>query len=447
MTMSTEKKSGMLAGFMKTLSKIEPNELKASFASFGFVFILMASYYILKPVRDAMASDWSDAEVATLWTINFFLTFIVTFLYGAALSVSRLKVVVPGVYAFFALTFIVFAIGNGQVTDPTLVDKAFYVWVSLFALFHVSVFWSFMADLFNKEQAKRLFGFIATGASVGGLVGPLVAIVLAEYISNNAIIIVAALMLVGVMPLIPYLEKLKATELGNAGLDGGAGQKSIGGNPFAGFTTFIRSPFLLGIGLFLLLYTSIGSFIYFELKNLLEVYPRGTRTQIQSGINWAVNFFTIVTAVVATSRLTTRFGLGVTLALIPAVMAGGLVTLAILPVVWLVIFLRVTLNAGNYAITRPAREMLFTLVDREVRYKTKPVIDTVVYRGGDTLNSWAFAGLTEGIGLSMSIVALIGAVIAAIWAVTGASLGRVYNKEKKAPTPDVTSPVSITQKV
>jgi AAA family ATP:ADP antiporter len=111
-----------------------------------------------------------------------------------------------------------------------------------------------------------------------------------------------------------------------------------------------------------------------------------------------------------------------------------------------VIFLRVTLNAGNYAITRPAREMLFTLVDREVRYKTKPVIDTVVYRGGDTLNSWAFAGLTEGLGLSMSIVALIGAVIAAIWAVTGASLGRVYNRERKT-TPDVPSPVSITQKV
>lgn len=428
----TNEKRGLLAGFMQTLSKIEPNELKATFASFGFVFILMSSYYILKPVRDAMASDWSDSEVATLWTINFFLTFIVTFLYGLALSLMRLKSVVPGVYAFFAVTFIVFALGNGQVADPTLIDKAFYVWVSLFALFHVSVFWSFMADLFNKEQAKRLFGFIATGASVGGLVGPLIAILLAEYISTNALIIVAALMLVLVMPLIPYLEKLKGVELGNAALDGSGAQKRIGGNPFAGFTTFIRSPFLLGIGLFLLLYTSMGSFIYFELKNLLEVYDRGTRTQIQSGINWAVNFFTIITAVVATSRLTTRFGLSVTLALIPAIMAGGLVALAILPVVWLVVILRVVLNSGNYAITRPAREMLFTLVDREVRYKTKPVIDTVVYRGGDTLNSWAFTGLTEGLGLGMSPVAIIGAVIAGIWAIVGVSLGRVYNKDKGA---------------
>lgn len=428
----TNHKPGLVAGFMQGLSKIEPNELKATFASFAFVFILMSSYYILKPVRDAMASDWSDAEVATLWTINFFLTFIVTFLYGAALSVARLKVVVPGVYAFFALTFIVFALGNGQVSDPTMIDKAFYVWVSLFALFHVSVFWSFMADLFNKEQAKRLFGFIATGASVGGLVGPLIAIVLAEYISHNALVIVAALMLVMVMPLIPYLETLKVSELGNATLVSDGAQQRIGGNPFAGFTTFIRSPFLLGIGLFLLLYTSIGSFIYFELKNLLEVYDRGTRTQIQSGINWAVNFFTIVTAVVATGRLTTRFGLSVTLALIPAIMASGLVALAILPVVWLVVILRVVLNSGNYAITRPAREMLFTLVNREVRYKTKPVIDTVVYRGGDTLNGWAFSGLTEGLGLGMSPVAIIGAVIAGIWAIVGVGLGRVYHKDKGA---------------
>ncbi len=430
-TPQTTEKPGLLAGFMQSLSKIEPNELKAAFGSFGFVFILMASYYILKPVRDAMASDWSDAEVATLWTINFFLTFIVTLIYGVALSVARLKVVVPGVYAFFALSFIVFALGYGSVSNPTLVDKAFYVWVSLFALFHLSVFWSFMADIYNKEQAKRLFAFIATGASVGGIVGPAIAIVLAEFISSNALVVAAALMLLGVMPLIPYLEKLKSTDLGNAALAGNP-QTSIGGNPFAGFTTFVKSPFLLGIGLFLLLYTSMGSFIYFALKNLLEVYDHGTRTQIQSSINLAVNVLTILTAVVATSRLTTRLGVGFTLALIPAVMVGGMVTLAILPVVWLVIVVRVIFNSGNYAITRPAREMLFTLVDREVRYKTKPVIDTVVYRGGDTLNSWAFTGLTEGLGLGMSPVAIIGALIATIWAVVGVALGRVYNRDKPA---------------
>ncbi len=119
--MITEKR-GPLATAMQALSKIEPNELKATFASFAFVFILMASYYILKPIRDAMASDWSDSEVSWLWTLNFFLTFIVTFVYGLALSTARLKTVVPGVYAFFALSFVAFALGNGRIADA--VDSA-----------------------------------------------------------------------------------------------------------------------------------------------------------------------------------------------------------------------------------------------------------------------------------------------------------------------------------
>lgn len=441
---ASDNKDGLLARFMQLLSQIQPNELKASIASFAFVFILMASYYIIKPIRDGMASDWTDAEVSWLWTVNFFVTIVVTFLYGLALSVSRLKLVVPGVYGFFALSFVLFALGNGRIADAKLVDQAFYVWVSLFALFHVSVFWSFMADLFNKEQAKRLFGFIGTGASVGGLVGPLIPVALAGTVGNNTLIIIAAVMLLLVIPLVPYLEKLKGTQLGNASLQGeSVARQTIGGNPFAGFTTFIRSPYLLGIGLFLLLYTSIGSFIYFELKNLLEVYPRGTRTQIQSGINWAINFFTIVTAIVATGRIATRYGLSVTLALIPAMMAGGLVALAILPLVWLVIILQVSLRAGNYAITRPGREMLFTLVDRESRYKTKPVIDTVIYRGGDTVNAWAFAGLTEGMGLGMAPVALIGAAIAALWAIVGVGLGRAYNRDRNPVTHAPAEPAAL----
>lgn len=429
----TAAKEGPMTRLMQSLSQVKPHELKAAYASFAFVFILMASYYIVKPIRDSMASDWSDAEVSWLWTVNFFLTIIVTFIYGLALSVLRRRLVVAGVYGFFALSFVGFAAFSGNVANPKLIDQSFYVWVSLFALFHVSVFWSLMADVFNKEQATRLFGFIGAGASVGGLVGPLIPVLLVKVVSNNALIVIAAVTLLLVIPLVPYLERLKATELGNATPAGQAeDRQTIGGNPFAGFTTFVSSPYLLGIGLFLLLYTSIGSFIYFELKNLLEVYPRETRTQIQSGINWAINFFTIATALVATGRIATRYGLSVTLALIPAMMAGGLVALAILPLVWIVILLQVSLRAGNYAITRPAREMLFTLVDREARYKTKPVIDTVIYRGGDTVNAWAFAGLTEGIGLGMAPVALIGAVIAGIWAVVGANLGRAYNRDRNA---------------
>jgi AAA family ATP:ADP antiporter len=427
----TNEKRSPFASLMQTLSRIEPREMKATFASFIFVFLLMTSYNILKPIRDSMASDWSDSEVSWLWTINFFLTLGVNFIYSAALSVARLKVVVPSVYGFFALSFVVFAFGHQAFSDPVVINKAYYIWVSLFALFHISVFWSFMADLFNKEQAKRLFGFIATGASVGGLVGPLIPTVLAAFVSNDMLMVIAALMLIPVIPLIAFLERLKSTELQNADTSDSVVQKqTIGGNPFAGFTLLLKSPFLIGISVFLFFYTSLGSFTYFELKNLLATYDSATRTQIQASITLAINALTIITAMFATGRIASRYGLSVTLALIPALMMGGFVTVGILASVWLVVGLQVVLKAGNYAITRPGREMLFTLVDREARFKTKPVIDTVVYRGGDVLNGWSFAALTEGLHLGMGPVAFVGAVVAGVWALMGVVLGRAYNKDK-----------------
>jgi AAA family ATP:ADP antiporter len=459
-------KRSPLASLMQALSKIEPNEMKATLASFAFVFLLMTSYNILKPIRDSMASDWSDSEVAKLWTINFIITLGVTFIYSAALSVARLRVVVPSVYGFFALSFILFAFGNQEILsnffnsigaivssiknlyltygnsrrivtiihlfDDMNLNKAYYIWVSLFSLFHISVFWSFMADLFNKEQAKRLFGFIATGASVGGLVGPLLSTVLATFVSNNVLMIIAALLLLPVIPLIAYLERQKTTALNNVAQNKNSSSHTIGGNPFAGFTLLIKSPFLIGISVFLFFYTSLGSFTYFELKNLLSSYDAETRTQIQAGITFAINALTIITAMFATGRIASRYGVSVTLALIPVLMMGGFVTVGILASLWLVVGLQVILKAGNYAITRPAREMLFTLVNREERYKTKPVIDTVVYRGGDVINGWSFAALTEGLGLGMGPVAFVGAIIAGVWALMGVILGRAYQKDQRA---------------
>jgi AAA family ATP:ADP antiporter len=415
------------AGFMRALSRIEAHELRATLASFGFVLVLMAAYYILKPVRDAMASDWSDAEVSWLWTINLFVTLGMNLLYSLALSLGRLQRVVPALYGFFALSFVGFAFGADAVVGAQLAHKAFYVWVSVFSLFHVSVFWSFMADLYSKEQARRLFGFIATGASVGGLIGPLVPLVLAGRLGSNGLMLIAAVLLVGVIPLIAWLERLRVTELHGVA-SGLVARPSLGGNPFAGFTHLLRSPFLLGVAVFLFFYTSLGSFIYFELKNLLAPYDAATRTQIQSGINWAINVCTILTAVVVTGRLTTRFGLGVTLALVPVLMIGGLLAVAVVASVWIVVFAQVALKAGNYAITRPGREMLFTLVDRETRFKTKPVIDTLVYRIGDSLSAWSFTALSEGLGLGMSPLALVGAGIAAVWAFMGVVLGRAYGR-------------------
>ncbi|MFQ6004089.1 MAG: NTP/NDP exchange transporter [Woeseia sp.] len=417
-----------MKGIIRAATRIEPNEIRATILSFLFVFTLMAAYFILPPVRDALSSDWSDAELSWLWTSTFFFSLVAVSAYGAVISRVRFSNLVPGVYVFFALSFLGFFFGSSLVENPVYIDKSFYVWLSVFSLFHISVFWSFMSDLFSTEQAPRLFGIIATGASTGAIVGPTIPTFFADNLGATNLMLIAAAMLLIPLLIIRELEKLKVTELGNADVhvDHGA-QTSLGRNPFSGFELFLRRPFLMGIGFFILCYVAISTFVYFEIKNLLADLDRDTRTQIWGGIDLAVNSLAILTAVFATGRMATKFGMSVTLALVPVLIGLGLLVVAATPIVAVVVGLQVARRAGNYAITRPGREMLFTIVDRETRFKAKPVVDIVVYRGGDMMTAWAFTGLTAGIGLGLGAVAAVGAGIAAVWAIVGVYLGRSYH--------------------
>ena len=221
--------------FLTKISKIEASEAKAVLCSFLFVVVLMSAYYILRPVRDAMASDWTDAEVSWLWTLNFFISTAVVAVYGIAVSRVRFRLLVPAMYAIFALTFVVFYLLASTAADRTLVDKSFYVWVSVFSLFHISVFWSFMSDLFSKEQAGRLFSIIAAGASVGGLVGPSIPSFFSASLGTDNLMLIASLMLLIPIPIIFYLQSLKVSDLDNKEPELQAPRGAIGGNPFAGF--------------------------------------------------------------------------------------------------------------------------------------------------------------------------------------------------------------------
>jgi AAA family ATP:ADP antiporter len=425
--MTTENKN-IFARFMKVASKVESNEIKTVFLSFSFVFTLMASYYILRPIRDAMSSDWSDAELSTLFTATFVFSFVAVALYGAACSRIKVGRLVPGIYGLFALSFFGFYFAIHASSGTPLIGKAFYVWISIFSLFHVSVFWSFMADIFNKEQARRLFGFIASGSSIGALIGPLLALALVGSVGKGNLLLISALILFVPMIIIVWLERLKHTELHNEELNAEQDyQQTLGSNPLGGFMLFVKNPYLLGIGIFILLYTAISTFVYFELKNLMAGLDESTRTQIWAGMDLAVNILTIGTAMFCTSRLATRFGLAVTLALVPVIIVAGLLVVAMAPMIWVVVGLQIVRRAGNYGITRPGREMLFTAVDRESRFKAKSVIDIVVYRGGDMITAWAFTGLTQGLGLGLGAVAFLGALIAGVWAFVGRSLGRTYD--------------------
>lgn len=418
---------GRLQRILARACEIEVEETRATLASFLLVFLLMGSYYILRPVRDALASDWTDAEVSWLWTITFFISTIAVSLYGAAISKIRFQRLVPSVYGLFAASFILFYVGEHVLTEHTLLDKGFYLWVSLFSLFHISVFWSFMADTFSKPQATRLFGFIGAGASAGGIVGPATASLLVGDLGTDALLLIASAMVAITLPLVSWLQRLKISDLHNHNVALDTANLAIGGNPLAGFAEFLRSGYLLAIGLFLFLYTFISAFVYFELKNLLDVYDTETRTQIWANMDLAVNSLTILVAVFATGRIVKRLGMPSTLALIPVLTGVGLMMLAAAPLVGVVVALQIIRRAGEYAVSRPAREMLFTTVDRETRFKAKPVIDIVIYRGGDMLSAWAFTGLTQVFGLGLAAVALIGAVVAALWAFTGIYLGQRFN--------------------
>ena len=413
---------------LKIVSNVEGHEIKAVVGSFLFVIVLMSAYYILRPVRDAMASDWTDAEVSWLWTLNFFISTAVVALYGVLVSRFRLRLLVPSIYAIFALTFLCFYALASTMADRTLVDKSFYVWVSVFSLFHISVFWSFMSDLFSKEQAGRLFGIIAAGASVGGLIGPSIPSFFSASLGTDNLMLLASAMLLVPIPIIFYLQSLKSSDLHNESLAAHTPQIKIGGNPFAGFKLFFSNPYLLAIGLFIFLYTGISSFVYFELKNLLSDLSRAERTAVWAQMDLAVNVLSIAVGLFATGRIIGKFGMPVTIALIPVLICAGLIIVAVSPFLGAVVALQVIRRAGNYAVTRPAREVLFTRVGREARFKAKPVIDIVAYRGGDMLMAWLFTGLTQGLGLGLAAVAAVGAGIAALWSIVGIYLGRWFER-------------------
>ena len=425
--MASTERTNPLSRLIKAAAKVEANELKATLLSFSFVFVIMTAYFILRPVRDALSSDWSDEQLSWLWTSTFIFSARAVSIYGAVISRVRFKVIVPSVYVFFAVSFVGFYVAGSTLGDNDLVNRIYYVWTSVFSLFHLSVFWTFMSGLYNKEQAKRLFSVIAVGAMAGAVAGPMFVTLFAEAIGSLNMLLVSATLLLVPIPIIAKLDRLRISELGNADAQADLLRSNhLGTNPFAGFTRFVSNPYLLWIGLFILLYVVMNTFIYYELRKAVGDFDRLQRAQIWAQIDLAVNLLAVVTALFATGRLTTRFGMSKTLALIPFLMVGGWLVVAASPALATLVGVQIIRRAGNYSITRPGREMLFTLVDSETRFKSKPVIDTVVYRGGDVASAWFYTKLVSTFGLGLAGVAVVGAAIAAAWVATGWRLGNLF---------------------
>ena len=332
----------------------------------------------------------------------------------------------PFVYIFFiGMLLLFYAFMDDQQTSVYLA-RIFFIWASVFNLFVVSVFWSFMADLFNNAQAKRLFGFIAAGGTLGALTGPALTAFLVEPLGNRNLLLISALFLCGAIVCITRLSVwAKQNHSSNENILIEDAEKPIGGSIWAGITTVIRSPYLLGICLLMLLFTTLATFLYLMQAQIIKdaFVDSAQRTAVFASIDLAVNALTLVFQLFLTSRLIQWFGLPFVLALVPMLLCAGFVLLGLSPVLTVFIAVQVIRRAGNYAIMRPAREMLYVVLDRELKYKAKNVIDTVVYRFGDAVSAWVYTAI-RSFGIGLSGIAFIAVPLALLWAWIAFKLGR-----------------------
>ena len=399
------------------------DELKGLLWGTAYGFLIMLSYYILRAVRDEIsAADRGNLQL--LWTAVFFVMLLAVPLYSWVASRWSRGVFVPLANRFFIACLVGFWLCLVLLPEDARpwIDRVFYVWTSVFALFVVTIFWGFMADCFSNSQGKRLFAFIAVGSSVGGMLGSTLTAALAEWLPTFSLLLIACVPLEAASWCAGVLHRRFGT--GNVRLAGEAG-RAIQGNAWSGMRAVFGSPYLLGIATFILLMTFVSTILYFQQANLVaEVFSdRGERTAFFAKVDLAVNILTVLLQVYLTARIVKWLGVGLTLALVPLAMTVGFVALGLYPTLAVLVAVQVIYRAGRYGLTKPAREMLWTVLSREDKYKAKPFLDAAVYRGGDLLSGWIYAGLAA-VGLSIGAIALVAAPVAGVWLILGLKLGQ-----------------------
>jgi AAA family ATP:ADP antiporter len=420
----------------RTLARVvavRPGEARALLWSFAYFFCLLAGYYVLRPLRDEMGIAGGVRNLPWLFTATFFVMLAVVPVFGAVVAKLPRRRFIPLVYHFFVLNIAVFWLLLVLDIGTVHVARVFFVWISVFNLFAVSVFWSFMADLYASEQGKRLFGFIAAGGSAGALLGPAVTVWLAVPLGHVNLLIIAALLLEAAVFCALRLEAAAAQLRAEAPVPAPSPRQPVaaglGGGWLAGITLVLRSRYLAGIALWVALLSLAGTFLYFQQASIVAAASDdpAVRTRIFATIDLAIGILTLLVQFVATGRLITRFGAGPAAAFLPFVFCLGFLALWLSPVLWVVIAFQAVQRAANFAISNPAREVLFTVLEREEKYKAKNVIDIVVFRGGDAVSGWLFA-LLRGAGLEPGTISLVTVPVAAAWLVLALALGRVHER-------------------
>jgi ATP:ADP antiporter, AAA family len=418
-----------------------PQERAAALWSFAYFFTLLAGYYVLRPLRDQMGIAGGVRNLPWLFTATFVTLIVAQPLYGALVAKLPRARFIPIVYHFFVANLALFWLLLTLGIAPVIVARVFFVWVSVFSLFAVAVFWSFMADLYTAEQGKRLFGFIGAGGTAGGLLGPVITIGLSAPLGAVNLLIAAAILLELAVFCVYRLERAAIAHTGAQ-----AEPKRVGGSAFAALPELMRSPYLIGVGAWVSLLSFCATIVYFEQANIIAaaVHDRDTQTRIFAGIDLAVNLLSLATQVFITGQVLKRFGTGIAAGALPGVYVVGFAALFVAPTLAVVVTLQVVQRWMNFAIANPARQVFFTVLSREEKYKAKNLIDVVIYRGSDALYGWVFDSL-HALGLKLGAIALVALPVAAGWLVLSAVLGRAQEHRAALNDGDEEVPAALAQ--
>ncbi len=428
---------------------VKPNEVRALWLGFILFFVVLAGYYVIRPIRDNIGAT----QFENLWwmfTVVLVAMIVANALFSMIVARMSRRKFIPIAYRFFILNLVIFFVLM-QFMPPgkqPWVDGCFFVWVSVFNLFATAVFWGFMTDIFTNEQGKRLFGFIAVGGSLGGMLGPLITASLVHRVSTGVLLLICAGMLEIAAQSIRFFPAEFRRSDSKSAEDAAAAEKPIGGKFWDGVTHICKSPYLFGLFLFILLYTLTSTWTYFQQSELTKVgiVDKAARTAFFAKLDLSVNTLTLLLQIFLTGRLMKFLGVTVTLLFMPVLSLFGFAAMGLVPVLTVLAIFQVARRASTFAFMRPAREVLFTVLRREDKYKAKSFIDTFGYRCGDQFGAWSYGGM-QALGLSLSTISYVAVPVVACWCGLGVWLGRKQRaladaqaKREASPLTDIAAP-------
>lgn len=428
--------SQRLAAFVNRVLGAGPGEYAAAGWSFTYFFCILGAYYMLRPVREAMAVESGPETIPYLFMGTFVAMLVATPVFGWVASRYPRRVFLPWVYYFFILNILVFwALFSRAVSEGlgyVWLSRVFFVWISVFNLYVVTVFWSFMADLYSQEQGRRLFGLIASGGSIGALIGGIATRMLVVPLGFQNLFPFSAAMLLIAVFCISRLRRWVEREQETDATDSVASAKPLGGSPFAGITHVIKSEYFIAIAVKAVFASLLGTALYMFTADLVQeqIASADQRTQFFSDINVATNALALVGQMLIVKHVVARFGLGVSLSLLPAVSIVGFAVLAFEPTLAVVAILTVVRRSLGFGFAKPTSDMLYSVVTPEEKYKAKNFIDTVLYRTGDVVGTWSVRSMVAVLGLAGTSLMML--PFAAAWVAVALWLGHEYRRRDAA---------------